>query len=208
MAEAVELIKKGKWSSSSRNNRLIAKVNKIPITVKHVSGNFKLNLVADNQSHFPSDCGATNCSVCNFVSDAVNSVLDLAARCSAACPQNDGLTSSLSLDTFSISCTNRQSWTAVQNTSDCYKSVVKYLQTGKVPTTKVASIAKDGLLVIKEEINLLPPGAVKERIVVPTSVAGGLLFHLHNYEFQCHLARNQLKASFQRRFHTFHLDAQ
>ena len=95
------------------------------------------------------DCAAANCSFCNFVLDAVTSVLDPAARCSATSPQNEGPTSSLYSDTFGASCTNRQSWTAVQNTSDCYKSVVKYLQTGKVPTTKVASIAKDGLLVIK-----------------------------------------------------------
>ena len=61
---------------------------------------------------------------------------------------------------------------------------------------------------IKHEIILLPPGAVKERIVVPTSVAGGLLFHLHNHEFQAHPARSQLKASFNHRFTTFHLDTQ
>ena len=61
---------------------------------------------------------------------------------------------------------------------------------------------------IKHEIILLPPGAVKERIVMPTSVAGGLLFHLHNHEFQEHPARSQLKASFNRRFTTFLLDAQ
>ena len=40
MAEAVELIKKGGWSSSSRMNRLISNVNKIPITVKHTSSKF------------------------------------------------------------------------------------------------------------------------------------------------------------------------
>ena len=61
---------------------------------------------------------------------------------------------------------------------------------------------------IKHEIILLPPGAVKERIVMPTSVAGGLLFHLHNHEFQAHPARSQLMASFNRRFTTFHLDTQ
>ena len=52
MAEAVELIKKGGWSSSSRMNRLISNVTKIPITVKHISGKFKLNQVADHQSRF------------------------------------------------------------------------------------------------------------------------------------------------------------
>ena len=61
---------------------------------------------------------------------------------------------------------------------------------------------------INQEINLLPPGAVKERIVVPTSVAGGLLFHLNNHKIQEHPARSQLTASFLRRFTTFHLDSQ
>jgi hypothetical protein len=29
-------------------NRLISNVNKVPITIKHISGKFKLNPVADN----------------------------------------------------------------------------------------------------------------------------------------------------------------
>ena len=79
VAKAVKLIKKGGWSSSLRMSRLISNVNKVPITVKHISGKFKLNPVADHQSQFPSDCSFDNCSICNFVSETANSVLDPAA---------------------------------------------------------------------------------------------------------------------------------
>ena len=119
-----------------------------------------------------------------------------AARCSAVFSQLANLNNnSIYSDNFGASCTNREAWKSVQNSSDTCKNVIKYLQTGREPTKKVgdifneirqyvreASIAKDGLLVIKQEINLLPPGAVKERIVVPTSMAGGLLFHLELFE--------------------------
>ena len=115
----MELIKKGSWSSSSRMNRLISNVNKIPISVKHVSGKFKLNPVADHQSHFPSNCNFDNCSICTFVSEDVNSVLDPAARCSAVTPQAGAINrSSLYSDKFGASCSNRQSWKSVQNSSD------------------------------------------------------------------------------------------
>ena len=43
---------------------------------------------------------------------------------------------------------------------------------------------------------------------MPASVAGGLLFHLHNHKFQEHPARSQLKASFQRRLSTWPLNLQ
>ena len=41
--QAIELIKKGKFSTSSRMNRFLSNINKIPIVVKHLSGKYDLN---------------------------------------------------------------------------------------------------------------------------------------------------------------------
>ena len=38
--QAIELIKKGKFSASSRMNRFLSNINKIPISVKHLSGKY------------------------------------------------------------------------------------------------------------------------------------------------------------------------
>ena len=67
--------------------------------------------------------------------------------------------------------------------------------TGKIPTKKAGalynkirqyarygSIAKDGLLVIKKDNFLKLKDEAKEKIVVPSNIAPGLLFHLHYHE--------------------------
>ena len=121
--------------------RLISNVHKIPITVKHISGKFKLNPVADHQSRFPSDCSFDNCWICNYVSDTVHSVLDPAARCSAVFSQLADLNNnSIYSDNFRASCTNRQAWKSVQHSSNACKNVIKYLQTGREPTKNVGDI--------------------------------------------------------------------
>merc|ERR1712243_505701 len=50
--DAINLIKKGKFSASSRMNRFLSNVNRIPITVKHLSGRYNLNEISDHQSRY------------------------------------------------------------------------------------------------------------------------------------------------------------
>ena len=50
VADAIKLIKKGKFSASSRINRFITNVNKVKLEVAHISGKAKLNQIADLQS--------------------------------------------------------------------------------------------------------------------------------------------------------------
>ena len=48
--QAIELIKKGKFSTSSRMNRFLSNVNKIPMVVKHLSGKYDLNTLQPSVS--------------------------------------------------------------------------------------------------------------------------------------------------------------
>ena len=46
--DTINLIKKEKFSTSSRMNRFLSNINKIPITIKHLSGKYNLNTVSDH----------------------------------------------------------------------------------------------------------------------------------------------------------------
>ena len=68
-----------------------------------------------------------------------------------------------------------------------------------------ATIAKDGLLVVKNKPELLSGNVLRERIVVPKPLVPALLYHLHNHRDQ-HPVKSQQKSSFQRQFFAIHLD--
>ena len=56
VADAIRKIQEGKFSTSSRINRLLTNINKLPIIVKHISSKFKLNQAADLQSRYTPLC--------------------------------------------------------------------------------------------------------------------------------------------------------
>ena len=79
--QAIELIKKGKFSTSSRMNRFLSNINKIPITVKHLSGKYDLNTISDHQSRHPSECESDTCLIHRFIAELSEMVIDPATRC-------------------------------------------------------------------------------------------------------------------------------
>ena len=79
--DAINLIKRGKFPGSSRMNRFLSNINKIPIVVKHLSGKYNLNLESDHQSRHPADYQAESCSIHKFINDLSETVIDPAARC-------------------------------------------------------------------------------------------------------------------------------
>ena len=81
--DAVLLIQQGKFSASARMNRFLTNINKIPITVKHLSSKFQLNEIADHQSRNPAPCTAVNCSIHRFINGLTDSVVDSAAKCAS-----------------------------------------------------------------------------------------------------------------------------
>ena len=122
VSDAVALIKQGKFSTSARMNRFLTNVNKLPITVKHLSGKFNLNPTDNHQSRFPSTCNAETCSVHKFVEEMSDTVLDPANRCGA-----------LHTDTSLANCA---AWLTAQKRNDACKAAVHHLTTGKVATQK------------------------------------------------------------------------
>ena len=81
-------------------NQLLTNVNKLPIIAKHISSKFKLNQVADLQSHYTPPCNVNSCSIHKFIDEVTSTVMD-----PAACY------SSFNVDT---SFSNRQAWKVAQ----------------------------------------------------------------------------------------------
>lgn len=81
--DVVLLIQQGKFSASARMNRFLTNINKVPLTVKHLSSKFHLNEVAYHQSRNPSSCTAVNCSIHRFIAGLTDTVVDAAAKCAA-----------------------------------------------------------------------------------------------------------------------------
>ena len=120
VADAVELIKKGRFSASARINSFLTNVNKVAIKVAHISGKAGLNAAGDHQSRYPSQCDSTICSICKFVNTMAETVLDPAARNGTAEVTN------------SPAMINRKSWKEAQKQDDACRKAHTYLRTGKV----------------------------------------------------------------------------
>ena len=128
VADAVALIKKGKYSSSPRINKFITNVNKIPLEVAHVSGKAHLNEGADFQSRAPSKCNSDVCSICRFVDEHVNGVLDPAAKNAAVAVIP------------AVSWGNRQAWRRAQKADLECDAAYNLLKTEKHHQPKQATL--------------------------------------------------------------------
>ena len=124
--QAIELIKKGKFSMSSRMNRFLSNINKIPITVKHLSGNYNLNTISDHQSRHQSECDSQTCSIHKFIQELSDSIIDPAARCALIKIENIFF--------------NRAAWLQAQQNNDSCRAAKSHLISGKVPTSKAGDM--------------------------------------------------------------------
>jgi hypothetical protein len=193
--DAVNLIKKGKFSASARMNSFITNVNRVPVEVIHVSGKANLNAVGDMQSRNPSSCNTQQCSICNFVQTSIDSVLNPKASL--------GAISSRSLY-------NTKSWAAAQSANIACKTAASHLKTGKQPSKKsgailseirryctIAKIGKDGCLIVPQTLVVGAPQL--DRIIIPTPLLPSLLWNIHNSEN--HPSKTQLRAIFDKMFY-------
>ena len=94
---------------------------------------------------------------------------------------------------------NRLSWKSTQNANQACSVAIKLLTTGKPPPKatgknvgeywndvrkycKVASVARDGTLVVKAEPSLNSGNIAREKIVIPKPLVAALLYHMHNHQ--------------------------
>ncbi len=193
--DAVNLIKKGKFSASARMNSFITNVNRIPVEVLHASGKANLNAVGDMQSRNPSHCDTQHCTICTFVLTSMDSVLNPKATL--------GAISSRALY-------NTKSWAAAQSANVACKTASSHLRTGKQPSKKsgailteirrycaIAKIGKDGCLIVPQTTVL--GTSQLDKIIIPTPLLPSLLWNIHNSEN--HPSKTQLRAIFDKMFY-------
>ena len=207
VADAVQLIKKGKFSASARINSFLTNVNKVAIKVAHISGKAGLNAAGDHQSRHPSQCDSAVCSVCKFVNTMAETVLDPAARNAGA----EVLPSPIMI--------NRKSWKEAQKRDEACKTAHTYLRTGKTPPSKVGEFfcrvrqycrdtiisPEDGLLVVPVTPKPLTGDIARERIVIPQMLLPTLLHQLHNTS-AAHPTRSQQRQIFDRSYYAIEVD--
>ena len=206
--EAIKLVNEGKFSTSARMSSFLTNINRTKIESKHISGKAKLNPYSDLQSRIPAECNSEVCSIHKFINEAIDSVVDEGAKnCKI---ENDS--------GFS----NRISWRSAQNSNMACTVATKLLTSGKPPPKAIgkntgeywndvrqycrdASVARDGLLVVKTPPDAMSGNIARERIVVPKPLVPALLYHMHNHNDQ-HPTKSQQKANFQRHFYAIHLE--
>ena len=207
VADAMKLIKQGKYSTSSRINKFLTNINRVHLDVVHISGKAKLNKIGDNQSRHTSECNSDLCTVCKFVNDNVEGVLDAATKLAVMSVP----------PVFSLE--GRQAWRKAQESCNSCKTAKSHLKTGKLPSNKVgkessnirqycreAVVSKDDLLVVRESAKEATGGIPRERIVVPQKMLPTLLYHLHTSS-AIHPLKTQLRQTFQRSFYAINLDS-
>ena len=149
-------------------------VSRYQVTVSHLSG--RANILSDFASRNARLCIEPNCQICCFISRTEDSVVRSVSI-------HDVLN-----DEMRLPCTTRSAWGSIQ--SECadlrraHAHLKQCTRPSKILTNikdvkrylSVASIAKDGLLVVRRCDPFVPPS---ELIIVPRSVLDGLVTALH-----------------------------
>ena len=185
--QAYEKLCKGEFSASPRVSTFLSTVSHYQASVRHVSGS--VIVPSDFASWNTAPCDNEACQVCTFTR-----------------PTQDSVTRRTSIqdilgDNGHLPFTSHTAWLATQSECPHLRPTHAHLLQGMHPSKKltnrrdverylnVATIAKDGLLVVKRNKPLAP---THECIVVPRQVLEGLLTALHIQ--LSHPSSNQLKA--------------
>ena len=191
--QASQKLLRGQFSASPRVTSFLSTVSRYQITLRHLAGS--ANLPSDFSSRNAPACDEPRCQVCTFINELEDCVVH-----------------SLSIHDIinkdkRLPFTTRSAWADIQTSCPDLRRVHAHLKQGTRPSKKltnikdvkrllnVASISRDGLLVVKRNPAFMPP---VELIVVPRSVLDGLLTALH---IQLdHPSRHQLLLVVQRHF--------
>ena len=198
--QAIQKLGRGEFSASARLSSFLSSVSRYQADVLHISGSS--NLTSDYASRHPLVCNSTNCSICKFVSDTMESVIQTVTV--------DDIINGKSR----IPYTNRNTWIAVQDDCSDLRKVKEFKKQGTIPNKKsknlrtVRRYLSAGTLLAHDDLLVhplsSPLGPIIERIVVPNKVLHGLLTVLHLR--LSHPTAYQLSKAFNRYFYAMNLE--
>ena len=195
VVEAAKLIKKGKFSASSRMSSFLCSISRYKIDIQHVSGKYKNNIAADYLSRNPARCKNDSCNVCKFIKET------------AILASND-----IRLDDNNIPLGSTGSWKKLQMEDYACSEAYKRLKSGQQPNKRgqnsndirryYSVCQAKNLLVVEDTIPNTTQ--IKQRIVVPKHLVPTVITHLHA-EDNKHLSSYQLEKTFNRYFFGIHI---
>ena len=171
---AYDKLCRGEFSASPRVYIFLSTVSRYQVTVRHVAG--AAILPSDHSSRNPPERIEPNCQICSFVTQSMDSVV-----------RNISVSNILD-GSAKLPFTTRSAWLAIQPECSDLRRTCAHLRQGTRPSRKatdikdikrylnVATIANDGLLVVKRNDPFVPS---KELIIIPRSVLHGLLTSIH-----------------------------
>ena len=196
--QAYQRLCRGEFSASPRLTTFLSTVSRFQAVIRHLAGT--ANLPTDFASRNAPPCLTPECQVCTFVkstSEASVLRIDVAAVLSGS---------------QKLPYTTRSTWLNIQSECPDLRRTRAHLKQGTRPSKKatnirdikrylqVATIAHDGLLVVKRQE---PLGIPRECIIVPREVLHGLLTSLHVQ--LNHPTPHQLQVAVQRHFYALDL---
>ena len=203
VADAINLIKKGHFSTNPRLQTLLTNVNRIPMSIQLAGGKAKLNNPSDFQSRNSSKCDVQSCAICSFIDHKSSEPL---INMNTQAQNPDQLF------------TNKAAWKKIQEQDRACNQAANLIRTGKTPSKKsgkihseirrLCSIAKldnDNLLVVRTQPNTFSR-TIQESTVIPSVYLPALLWQIHNA--LKHPTKSQLKAYFNKYFYSVGLTAQ
>ena len=197
--QAFEKLCRGEFSASPRVSTFLSTVSRYQASVRHLAGS--ANIPSDFASRNAPTCHDSTCQICAFVKHEEDSVV---LRISA----EDVISGNTKLPF-----TSRAAWAEVQSECADLRRTHAHLVQGTRPSKKltnikdvkrylhVASVAKDGLLIVRRDQPLSP---TRECIIVPRQVLTGLLTALHIQ--LSHPTRHQLHTVTNRYFYALDMD--
>ena len=198
--QAFEKLCRGEFSTSTRVTTFLTALSHYQVSVQHLAGS--ANTPSDFQSRNAPDCNEPNCQICTFIAQTEDSVV-------RSISVKDILSGSVKLPF-----TSRSAWLSTQQECPDLRRTHSHLIQGTRPSKKltnvkdvkrylhVASIGKDGLLVVKRNEPFTPS---RECIIIPRSVLPGLLTALH-IKLE-HPSSYQLKQVAHRYFYALDMDS-
>ena len=196
--QGFEKLCRGEFSASPRVTSFLSIVSRYQVSIRHLAG--RLNIPSDFASRNAPPCNEPNCQICSFISRTEDSVV-----------RSVNIKDVMS-DDFRLPFTSRSAWIDIQSQCPDLRRTHAHLKQGTRPSKKltnikdvkrylsVATIAKDGLLVVRRCDPLAPPS---ESIIVPRNVLDGLVTALH-IKLE-HPTKHQLNMVLKRQFYALDL---